>query len=551
MANRILIVGGVAGGASAAARLRRLDEFSEIIMFERGEDISFANCGLPYYVGGVIPRRDSLLVQTPRAMKARFNIDVRTMSEVTRIDPRSQEIEVKDLVGGSVVREKYDYLILSPGAAPIKPPLPGIDLGNVFSVRNIPDCDRILMYVDANKPQRAAVIGGGFIGLEMAENLRAQGLKVSVVEMSDQVMPPLDAEMAALVHRYLRSRGIDLYLGDGAVSLDGDKLVHQLTLKSGKTLDTDIVVMGIGVNPEVKLAQEAGLTIGPAGGIEVDEFLRTSDPKIYAVGDAIQVKSFVGGQQVMIPLAGPANKQGRIAADNICGRAAKYEGTLGTSIAKLFDMSIAATGVNEKMLIKLNMNYQVSFTHPAPHATYYPGGAPMSMKLVFSPETGDLYGAQIVGFDGVDKRIDVLATAIRKGLTVLDLQELELAYAPPFSSAKDPVNMAGYVAGNIVKGDAEIVHWHEIEKLRESGSLIIDVRTPGEFHSGAIAGAVNIPVDDLRGRMNEIPKDQPVIIYCRVGLRGYIACRMLKQYGYDNVKNLSGGYLTYDPAVNG
>ncbi|MGE5415252.1 MAG: FAD-dependent oxidoreductase [Acidobacteriota bacterium] len=551
MAKRVLIVGGVAGGASAAARLRRLDEFAEIVIFERGEDISFANCGLPYYVGGVIPRRDSLVVQTPRAMKTRFNIDVRTLSEVVKIDPESREIEVQNVVSGATVREKYDFLILSPGAAPIKPPLPGIELGNVFSVRNIPDCDRILMYVDANKPQRAAVIGGGFIGLEMAENLSTRGLQVSVVEMSDQVMPPLDPEMAALVHRYLRSQRIELCLGDGAVSLDGDGLVSQLTLKSGKTIPADIVVMGIGVKPEVELAREAGLTIGAVGGIEVDEFLRTSDPNIFAVGDAIQVKGYIGGQQVMIPLAGPANKQGRIAADNICGRLTKYEGTLGTAIAKLFDMSIAATGMNEKMLKKMNINYEVSYTHPAPHATYYPGGAPMSMKLIFVPASGDLLGAQIVGFDGVDKRIDVLATAIRKGFTVFDLQELELAYAPPFSSAKDPVNMAGYVAGNIVRGDAAVVHWHDIDQLQRSGALIVDVRTPGEFQSGAIAGAINIPVDDLRSRMSEIPKNQPIIIYCRVGLRGYIACRMLQQHSYDNVKNLSGGYLTYDPVVNG
>jgi len=548
---RVLIVGGVAGGASTAARLRRLDESAEIIMFERGEDISYANCGLPYYISGVIEKRSALLVQTPQAMKQRFNIDVRTKSEVISVKPQEKKVSVRDLSTGRVYEESYDYLVLSPGANPVRPPIPGIDLPNVFTVRNIPDSDRIKAWVEQERPTHAVVVGGGFVGLEMAENLKHAGVDVVLVEASDQVMAPLDREMAAIVHRYLRKQGIGLYLSRRMVACEGGDRVRRVVLADGEVLPADLVVLGVGVKPESVLAAEAGLRMGPAGGIEVDEHLRTSDPFIYAVGDAIQVKSYVGGFDTLIPLAGPANKQGRIVADNICGRQTKYEGTLGTAIAKIFRMVVASTGLNEKTLKKLGQRYEVSYTHPAPHATYYPGGTVMTIKLIFDPEDGKILGAQIVGFEGVDKRIDVLATSIRKGLNVFDLQELELAYAPPFSSAKDPVNMAGYVAGNIIAGDMEVFHWHQIDELMKQGGILVDVRTPREVAEGAIPGMINIPVDDLRRRMDELPRDGQILIYCRVGLRGYIALRILKQHGFKNVKNLSGGYLTYDPAVNG
>lgn len=545
---KVIIVGGVAGGASAAARLRRLDEECEIVMFERGEDISYANCGLPYYVGGVIKKRQSLLVQTPMAMRRRFNVDVRTLSEVTRIFPEQKEVEVFDCQKGQTYRESYDYLILSPGAAPVKPNLPGIDMPNVFVVRNIPDSDRIKAWVELKKPGSAVVVGAGFIGLEMAENLKERGVEVAIVEMAPQVLSPLDGEMAAIVQRYLREKGISLFLQDGVVALEGREAVEKVILNSGREISCGLVILGIGVKPEVRLAQEAGLALGSTGGILVDEYLRTSDPYIYAVGDAIQVKSYIGGHEALIPLAGPANKQGRIAADNIAGRKTKYEGTLGTAIAKIFDMVVASTGINEKTAKRLGIEYEVSYTHPAAHATYYPNAPSMSMKIIFEKERGRLLGAQIVGYQGVDKRIDVLATCIRKDLTVFDLMELELAYAPPFSSAKDPVNMAGYVAANILEGQVEIVHWHQIEELKAKGALLLDVRTPEEFQKGNIEGSINIPVDDLRSRLQELPQDRPIVIYCRVGLRGYIACRILKQKGFSWVRNLSGGYLTYEPA---
>jgi len=551
LTRKVLIIGGVAGGASAAARLRRLDESAEIIMFERGEHISFANCGLPYYVGGIIPERDSLLVQTPRAMQRRFNIDVRTFSEVVRIIPAEKKIRVRNLLDDSTYEENYDYLVLSPGATPFKPPVPGIDLPNVFTVRNIPDSDQIKNWVSAERAATAVVVGGGFVGLEMAENLIHAGLKVALVEAGDQVMMPLDREMANIVHRYLRRRGIALYLSERMVSCEGEGRVKEVKLAGGGVLPADLVILGTGVLPEAELARDAGLTVGPTRGIAVNEYLQTSDPFIYAVGDAIQVQNFVSGMETMIPLAGPANKQGRIVADNICGRPSKYEGTLGTAIAKIFDMAVATTGLNEKTLKKMEQRYEVSYTHPAPYATYYPGGSFMSIKLIFDPENGKILGAQIVGYEGVDKRIDVLAACIRKGLNVFDLQELELAYAPPFSSAKDPVNMAGYVAGNIINGDVDIVHWHQIDELKSQGAIIVDVRTRHEHLEGAIPGAVNIPVDSLRDRMSELPRDSQIVLCCRVGMRAYYAYRILKQHGYTRAKNLSGGYLTYDPAVNG
>jgi CoA-disulfide reductase len=546
---KVLIIGGVAGGASAAARLRRLDEKCEIILFERGEHISFANCGLPYYIGEVIKEKEKLLVQTPQAMKQRFNIDVRVFSEVVSIDPQKKEVKVHDLKNGKSYTETYDKLVLSPGAAPIKPNIEGINAPNVFTLRNIPDTYAIKDFVDNHKPKRAVVVGGGFIGLEIAENLHERGIVVTVVELANQVIGPIDYEMAALVHAHLKEKGVEFYLEDGVKALQHNSKYSVVELNSGKEIKTDMIVLGIGVRPETELAKKAGLALGERGGIKVNKTLQTSNPDIYAVGDAIEVIDYVNGNPALIPLAGPANKQGRIVANNICGIKEEYEGTQGTSVLKVFDMTVASTGNNEKILKRFNIPYQKSFTHSASHAGYYPGAMPISLKLLFSPKDGKILGAQAVGYEGVEKRIDVIATAIRAGMTVYDLEKLELSYAPPYSSAKDPVNMAGYVASNILKGDVAVIHWDEIANLDKNKSILVDVRTPMEFSMGTIQGAVNIPVDELRNRMNEIPKDKEVIIFCQVGLRGYLACRILMQNGYKNVKNLSGGYKTYFPAV--
>lgn len=547
MGKKVLIVGGVAGGASAAARLRRLDEQAEIIMLERGEHISFANCGLPYFVGNVINDRKKLLVQTPQAMRERFNIDVRVNSEVINIRTDKKEVEVRER-NGQTYFEPYDFLILSPGASPVLPPIPGIEAENVFAVRSIPDVDAIKGFVENRKVTEAVVVGGGFIGLEMAENLHQLGIKTALVEMANQVLPTLDYEMAVILHRHLREKGIDLILNDGVSSFGRKEgLVEKITLQSGREIPAGLVIMAVGVRPEAELAKRAGLAIGERGGIVVNERLQTSDPHIFAIGDAIEVKDLVTGQHTIIPLAGPANKQGRIVADIISGRDASYEGTQGTAIVKVFDLVAAATGANEKVLKKLGIPYEVSFTHPGSHAGYYPGSITMHMKLLFEPGRGKILGAQIVGRDGVDKRVDVLAAAIRRGDTVFDLQELELAYAPPFSSAKDPVNMAGYVAGNIVNGDMPVIHWHQIDNLDRESSLVVDVRTPAEYEAGHIASAVNIPVDEIRKRLAEIPKDKEIILYCRVGLRGYLAYRILVQNGFPKARNLSGGWLTYKP----
>lgn len=546
---KVLIVGGVAGGASAAARLRRLDEDCEIILFERGEHISFANCGLPYYIGNVITEKEKLLVQTPEAMKQRFNIDVRIFNEVISIHTDKKEVEVKDLRNHRTYKESYDKLVLSPGASPIVPKQEWLEADNVFTLRNIPDTFAIKDFVDHNKPKRAVVVGGGFIGLEIAENLFERGVAVTVVELADQVMGPIDYEMAALVHGHLKEKGVEFYLGDGIKEIHHERKYSVVELNSGKKLKTDMIMLGIGVRPENGLAKSAGLALGNRGGIQVDEKMRTSNPDIYAVGDAVEITDFVSGKPALIPLAGPANKQGRIVANHICGREDGYKGTQGTSVLKIFDMTVASTGSNEKILKKLNIPYLKSFTHSASHAGYYPGAMPISLKLLFSPEDGKILGAQAVGYDGVDKRIDVIATAIRAGMTVYDLQELELCYAPPYSSAKDPVNMAGYVASNMLKGDVKVIHWDEIEKLDKNKSVLVDVRTEMEYTMGTIDNAMNIPVDDLRDRLNEIPKDKEIIIFCQVGLRGYLACRILEQNGYKNVKNLSGGYKTYFPAV--
>ncbi len=548
MSKKVIIVGGVAGGASAAARLRRLDENAEIILFEKGQHISFANCGLPYYVGEVITQKENLIVVTPEKMKERFGIDVRVNSEVLRIDPVNKIVEVKDLSVNSTYTEPYDKLVLSPGAEPIRPQLPGINSSRIFTLRNIPDTYSIKDYVDKMNPRRAVVVGAGFIGLEMAENLHMRGIDVSVVELADHVIGPMDFDMAALVHNHLRMKNVELILKDAVSAFDDNGTHINVMLASGRTINADMVIMGIGVRPDVRLAADAGLTIGSSGGISVNEYLQTSDPDIYAVGDAVQVKDFISQNPALIPLAGPANKQGRIAADNICGDNEKYEGTQGTSIVKVFDLTVAITGNSERLLQRNNIEYEKSFTHSASHASYYPGGIPMAIKIVFEKNNGKLLGAQIVGYDGVDKRIDVLSTAIRVGMTVYDLEKLELAYAPPFSSAKDPVNIAGFTASNILKNNCSIFHWNEVDSITKDTGLLLDVREHAEYELGTINGAVNIPLDELRSKLNELPKDKTIYVFCQIGLRGYLAARILMQKGY-TAKNLSGGLKTYKMAV--
>ncbi len=550
MSKKVLIVGGVAGGASAAARLRRLDEQAEIIILERGEYISYANCGLPYYVGNVITDRKKLLVQTPEAMKKVFNIDVRVNNEVTAIYPDKKEVEVLDHTG-KVYRESYDYLILSPGASPVRPPLPGIDADNVFTVRSVPDVDVLKEFVEKSQAKRAVVVGGGFIGLEMAENIHRLGIKTTIIEASNQVLPTLDYDMAVFLHQHLRESGVELVLNDAVASfVQQDGSVVKVSLSSGREMPTDMVIMAVGVKPEVDLAKWAGLAIGERGGIVVNEQMQTSDPHIFAIGDAVEVKYYITGEAALIPLAGPANKQGRIVADIIAGRKAAYHGTQGTAIAKVFDLVAASTGANEKTLQKKEIPYKVSYTHPGAYASYYPGSSAMHIKLIFDPKDGRILGAQIIGREGVDKRIDVLAAELRRKETVFHLQELELAYAPPFSSAKDPVNQAGYTAGNIINGDMEVIYWHEIDQLDRESTLLLDVRTAAEYEVGHLPGAVNIPVQELRERLSELPQDKEIIVYCRVGFRGYLAYRILVQNGFKKVRNLSGGWLTYKAVLD-
>jgi NADPH-dependent 2,4-dienoyl-CoA reductase/sulfur reductase-like enzyme/peroxiredoxin family protein/rhodanese-related sulfurtransferase/TusA-related sulfurtransferase len=540
---RVLIVGGVAGGASAAARARRLSEDAEIIMFERGEYISFANCGLPYHIGGVIKDRESLLVQTPETFNARFRIDVRTNTEVISINREEKTVIAKNLKTGDEQEEAYDELILSPGAEPVRPPLPGSDLDRVLTLRNIADMDAIKRLIDEELPAHAVVIGGGYIGLEMAESLRDREVKVTMVELMNQVMGPVDPEMATPLHHELIINGVDLRLSTSVNAFEHADNGLRVKLSNGETLSCELAILAIGVRPETTLARAAGLEIGERGGILVDGHMRTSDPAIYAVGDAVEVTDFVGGFQTVIPLAGPANRQGRIAADNIFGRASTYKKTQGTGICKVFDMAVGMTGMNEKMLSRMDIPYEKVYVHPASHAGYYPGAHPISLKIMFDPENGTLLGAQAVGTDGIDKRIDVLAVAIRAGMTVYDLEELELSYAPPFGSAKDPVNYAGFVAANILRGDAGFCHVNEIAAPGE-GQLILDVRTPEETQAGIIPGAINIPIDALRERLGELPENREILIYCEVGLRGYLATRILTQHGY-SCRNLLGGYKTW------
>lgn len=542
MSKKVLIIGGVAGGASAAARLRRLDEGAEIILFERGDYISFANCGLPYYIGDLIKDRSKLLVQTAEGMKKRFNIDVRVKSEVVKIFKESKEVEVK--AGEKTYKESYDYLILSPGAYPFVPDIPGINNSRIFTLRNMSDVDKIKSFTLINKPQKSAVIGGGYVGIEMAENLKNTGIDVTLVEAAPHILGIFDIEMARIIEKQIADRGIEIIDNDGVEKFEDD---IKVVLKSGRKIDCDLVILAIGVKPENKLAKDAGLAIGEKGGIKVDEHMKTSDEFIYAVGDAVEVYDYITGEKVLIPLAGPANKQGRIAADNICRRNTAYHSTIGTSIIKVFSLTAAAAGKNERALKAKGIPYLKSYTHSSSHAGYYPGAFPMSIKLIFSPDDGKVLGAQIIGKDGADKRIDVISEAIRHGLTVYDLEELELAYAPPYSSAKDPVNMAGFVASNILKGDMKVVYFDEVDNLDRNEYFILDVRTPLEFEAGHIKDAVNIPVDSLRGEISYVPKDKKIIAYCKVGLRGYIACRILMQNGFD-AYNLSGGYDTYSAA---
>ncbi|ELB2755121.1 FAD-dependent oxidoreductase [Vibrio alginolyticus] len=560
--SKIVIIGGVAGGASAAARARRLSEDAEIIMFERGPFVSFANCGLPYHIGGDIQERSKLLLQTPESFLARFNVDVRVMNEVVSINRQDKTVTVNNLLDGSEYQESYDFLLLSPGAGPVVPPIPGIDNPLTHSLRNIPDMDRIIKTIETNKVEHATVVGGGFIGLEMMEAFHQLGIKTTLVEMADQVMTPVDREMAGFAHAEIREKGIDLKLGvalesvkfvpnEHVASFDsGESEKHQhlegeleLTLNNGERLTTDILIMAIGVRPETKLAKEAGLEIGALGGIYTNEYMQTSDPSIYAVGDAVEEKDFVTGEQTLVPLAGPANRQGRIAADNMLGRQETYQGTQGTAICKIFDLAVASTGKNEKQLKRENIAYEKVYVHTASHASYYPGAETVSFKMLFDPVTGKILGAQAVGKDGVDKRIDVMAVAQRAGMTVEQLQHLELTYAPPYGSAKDVINQAAFVANNIIKGGATAIHYDEMDSLTED-QLLLDVRNPGELESvGYLEGAINIPVDQLRRRMHELPKDKEIVIYCQVGLRGNVAYRQLVNNGY-KARNLIGGYRT-------
>ncbi|WP_372753328.1 CoA-disulfide reductase [Labilibaculum sp.] len=547
---KYLIVGGVAGGATTAARLRRMDESAEIIMFERGEHISYANCGLPYYVGDVITERENLLLQTPESFKKRLNVDVRIFNEVVRIDRENKLVEVKDLKNDTSYTETYDKLVVSPGAEPIKPPIPGIKDPAIFTLRNVKDTDKIKTYINSNKPKKAVVVGAGFIGLEMAENLHHLGMMVTIVEMAEQVMTPLDYEMAAVVHQHLKTKNVEFYLKDGVSEFKKTKdnlIVH---LQSGRTVEADMVLLSIGVKPETKLIKQAGIDLAPNGGIKVNEYLQTSDPNIYALGDAIAFPHPITGNYTNAYLAGPANKQGRILANNlVLGHKQRYKGAIATAIAKVFDLTIGSTGLAEKVLKKEGINYISNIIHSGSHAGYYPGAMPTTLKITFDPKSGKLYGAQIIGYLGVDKRIDLIATVLQKGGTIYDLQEIEHAYAPPYSSAKDPVNQAGFAAGNIIEGLVNIIHWDELYQLHAENNYILDVRTPDEFELGQIEGAVNIEIDQIRNRLEEIPKDKKIIIYCGVGLRGYFAARILMQKGFTNVVNLSGGYKTYEHAT--
>jgi NADPH-dependent 2,4-dienoyl-CoA reductase/sulfur reductase-like enzyme/rhodanese-related sulfurtransferase len=537
-----LVVGGVAGGASAAARLRRLDEDAEIIVYDRGPYASFANCGLPYFVGNVIAEERKLLVASRELFRDRFEIDVQVEHEVTAIDRAAHTIEVKDVRTGERRSERYDALVLSPGAAPIRPPMPGVDLPGVFVVRTIPDSRRIRAWIAERGSRRALVVGGGFIGLEMAENLAHRGLEVTVLEKLDQLMPPLDPEMAAPLAAHLREKGLTLRLGEGLAAIEqaGGSLVART--ENGALLPADLVVLAIGVRPETELARAAGLALGARGGIAVDAAMRTSDPDIYAVGDVIEVRDVVVGQETILPLAGPANRQGRIAAEAIAGRAPRFRGVQGTAVVGVMGMTAGTTGASEKGLLRAGVtDYEVVYLHPGHHASYYPGAKPIHLKLIFSKVDGRVLGAQAVGEEGVDKRLDVIATTIQLRGTVDDLAEAELCYAPQYGAAKDPVNVAGMMAGNALRGEMPLARWTDVPRTE---AFLLDVREPDEFAAGAVSGAINIPLSQLRRRLDELPRDREIWVYCAAGQRAYFAQRLLLQRGHD-ARNLSGGYSTY------
>ncbi len=552
---KILIVGGVAGGASCAARARRMSEAAEIIIFERGPYVSFANCGLPYYVGNVIKEEESLLVATPDLFRERYNIEVRLESEVMSIDRQRQQIEVHNRRNGRAYRESYDALVLAPGSSPIRPPLPGIDLDGILTLRTIPDSRQIRMWIEERNARRAVVVGGGFIGLEMTENLVNRGLSATLIEASSQVMPPIDPEMASSLHDHLIAKRVQLRLNERVTGFERNPDgALSVSTAAGKQYKSDLVILAIGIRPEVGLARASGIEIGDRGGIRVDEQMRTSDKRIWAVGDAIEVKDFVTGQWITLPLAGPANRQGRISADVILGRNARFRGTQGTAICKVFDLTVAITGASEKNLKACGIQgrlakYEKIYLHPGHHAGYYPGAKPITIKLLFSTEGGKILGAQAVGEEGVAKRIDVIATAIQMGATVFDLEEVELCYAPQFGSAKDPVNIAGMIAANVLRGDAPVIHW---ESVHPDQQIILDVRDPDEFNADHYEGSMNMPLGEMRLRMKELPADDEILTYCAVGQRSYYASRALSQYGF-NVRNISGGYkslVAYEQAAS-
>ena len=546
---KVIIIGGVAGGASAAARLRRLDEKAEIIIMERGEYISFANCGLPYYIGGDITDKNALTLQTPQSFKTRFNIDVRVKNEVVKIEPQSNTITVRELDSGVTYIESYDKLILSPGAAPIKPPIEGIDSSKVFTLRNIPDTYKIKNYINEKKPSSAIVVGGGYIGVEMAENLKKIGLDVTIVELADHLIAPLDFDMAADVHKYISDKGVKLILNNGVKSISDNGISLTVSLQKGE-ISTDMLIMSVGVRPETALAAGCNIRLNKRGSIIVDPSMKTSTHDIYAVGDAVEIKNYITKQPDFIPLAGPASKQGRIAADNICGIKSEYTGTQGSAVLKVFDMTVAATGLNEKSAANAGIEYDKTFIFSASHAEYYPGSTKMSIKILWEKESHKLLGAQIVGFDGVDKRMDVLATAIRFGARAEDLTTLELCYAPPYGSSKDPVNMIGFVAENVILGNVKQFFPTDVASLPRDGSVtLLDVRTTLEVAKGKIDGFFNIPLDSLRENLDKIPQGKPVYIHCHSGLRSYIAYRLLSGYGYE-CYNLAGGYRLYEVVIN-
>lgn len=546
---KVVIIGGVAGGASTAARLRRLEEFTEIIILERGEFVSFANCGLPYFVGNIITNRKKLELMTPKLFLKRFNIDVRVKNEATSIDRKNKRVHVKNLIDDDDYVLDYDILVLSPGAKPIVPPFKGLNDIPAFTLRTIPDSVKIIEFIDKISPERAVIVGGGFIGLEMAENLAERGIFVTIVELMDQVMLSLDKEMAQFVHQELYLNGVDLVLGDGVKSFSksnsGKSVVHT---QSGKMIETDMVILSIGIKPESKLAKEAGLELGPKGHIVVNKNMQTSDPSIYAVGDAVQTTDYLTKKPTIVALAGPASKQGRITANNIAGIESSYEGTLAASVVKVFGLTATQVGMNEKKAKKSDIKYEKIYVHPQNHAGYYPGAELLTIKLLFEVPSGKILGVQIVGGKGAEKRVDVISTVMYYGGTVFDLEKLELTYAPPYGSAKDPVNMAGFVASNVIRGDMKIWHWDEVDSIVKSNGLIVDVRTKAEFNNGKIAEAINISDLDLRNKLGDLPKNKPLYVYCRVGFRGYLAYRTLVQSGFHEVYNLTGGYKLYEIA---